>query len=267
MILLFAGFTIAPLLQSDEEQPVVAGPHKAEQAEARDGSRVFHPRHFRQDVFDFSARRVRAFEGSCVGKLEMHEKIALIFVGQKARWDPVAEETGRESEAHEQDQGHRALVNESPRKTDIAIRGALEDAVEPIEETAEQPVALLFRPEHQCRKGRTESERVECRKNHRDRDRDRELLIEPPGNSRYERRRHEHRRENQRNAYHRPGDFFHRFQSCCFGRQTFFDVALHRLDHHDGVVYHQADRQHQAEQRERVDRESEHGKEDECTDQ
>ena len=48
-----------------------------------------------------------------------------------------------------------------------------------------------------------------------------------------------------------------------FGSHALFDVPLHRLHHDDGIVHHQADRQHQSEQRQRVDGESEHREEHE----
>ena len=57
------------------------------------------------------------------------------------------------------------------------------------------------------------------------------------------------------------------FKAACFGRHAFFDVPLHGLHHDDGVVHHQSDRQHQSEQRERVDGESEQREEDERADQ
>ena len=44
-------------------------------------------------------------------------------------------------------------------------------------------------------------------------------------------------------------------------------MVLHRLDHHDGVVHHEPDSQHQAEERERVDREAQEGEEHEGADQ
>ena len=43
------------------------------------------------------------------------------------------------------------------------------------------------------------------------------------------------------------------FSVASFGRHPLLDVMLHGLDHHDGVVHHQADGQHQAEERQRVD--------------
>ena len=51
------------------------------------------------------------------------------------------------------------------------------------------------------------------------------------------------------------------------GRQPRGDVALHVLHHHDGVVDHDADRQHEPEQRQIVQRESEHRHQEERPDQ
>ena len=45
------------------------------------------------------------------------------------------------------------------------------------------------------------------------------------------------------------------------------DVVHDRLDHDDRVVHHDADREHEAEHRQRVDREAEQREEDECADQ
>ena len=51
------------------------------------------------------------------------------------------------------------------------------------------------------------------------------------------------------------------------GRSPLLQVFLHRLDHHDGVVHHQARGQHQAQQGELVDREAEDLDEGEGADQ
>ena len=49
----------------------------------------------------------------------------------------------------------------------------------------------------------------------------------------------------------------HRLQRRVARREARLDVALDVLDHDDGVIDHDADGQHQAEQRQRVDREAE----------
>ena len=52
-----------------------------------------------------------------------------------------------------------------------------------------------------------------------------------------------------------------------FGRQAVVDVVLNRLDHDDGIVDDQSDRQHEAEQRQRIDGKPKQRKERECADQ
>ena len=42
------------------------------------------------------------------------------------------------------------------------------------------------------------------------------------------------------------------FKVASFGRHAFPDMVFNRLDHHDGVIHHQADGQDQAEKRQRV---------------
>ena len=51
------------------------------------------------------------------------------------------------------------------------------------------------------------------------------------------------------------------------GDKPLLDVVLHDLDDHDGVVHHQADGQHQAEERQRVDGEAEQREQRERADQ
>ncbi len=45
------------------------------------------------------------------------------------------------------------------------------------------------------------------------------------------------------------------------------DVVLDRFDHHDGVIHHQADGEHQAEKRQGVDGKTEQGKQGKRADQ
>ena len=50
-------------------------------------------------------------------------------------------------------------------------------------------------------------------------------------------------------------------------RHPFFDVTLDRFHDDDCVIHHQPDRQHQSEERERVDREAEQREQHKCADQ
>ena len=105
-----------------------------------------------------------------------------------------------------------------------------------------------------------ERKRVERGENNGDGNRHCELLIKSSSNSGNEGRGHKYSGENQRDSYHRAGEFFHCFESCVLWSQPLLDVALHPLDHHDGVVDYQPNRQYQTKERKRVDGKTEEGK-------
>ena len=82
-------------------------------------------------------------------------------------------------------------------------------------------------------------------------------LLSRPGMPPMNADRHEHGRENQGDGDDRPRDFLHRLERGVPRAMPVLDVMLDRFDHDDRVVDHQSDRQHQSEQRQRVDRKSE----------
>ena len=83
-------------------------------------------------------------------------------------------------------------------------------------------------------------------------------LVQRPGDAADERHRHEHRAEHEHDGDQRAADLAHRLvrrlaRAAGAPRHDALDV----LDHDDRVVHHDADREHQPEQRQRVDREAE----------
>ena len=121
-----------------------------------------------------------------------------------------------------------------------------------------QPVLrLVVALEQQRRQRRRQRQRIDGRDHGRDRDRQRELLVELPGEAGDEGERHEHRDQHHRDRDDRARDLAHRLIGGVARRQPALDVALDVLDHDDGVVDDDADREHQAEQAERVDGEAE----------
>ena len=93
------------------------------------------------------------------------------------------------------------------------------------------------------------------------------MPVEEPGDAAGERQRNEDRSEDDRHAHHRRGDLLHRREGRVLGREPLLDVAFDRLHHHDRVVDHQADGEHQPEQGQRVDGEAQERKENERPDQ
>jgi hypothetical protein len=94
---------------------------------------------------------------------------------------------------------------------------------------------------------RAQAKRIESGDHDRHRDGHRELLIEPAGDARNKRRRHEHGGENQRDRDYRPGDLFHGLKGRIPRRQSLLDVVLDGFDHDDRIVHYEADRQHKPE--------------------
>ena len=110
--------------------------------------------------------------------------------------------------------------------------------------------------ERRAQRGR-EDQRDDHRQRHRRGDGDRELPVDDAGRPAEEGHRQEHRGQHHRDADQRAGDLGHRLARGLLRRQAFLGHhALHVLHDDDGVVDQQADRQHDAEHGQRVDREA-----------
>jgi len=116
----------------------------------------------------------------------------------------------------------------------------------------------MGRPQDQRAKGRRKRQRTDGGQGHGYGERQGELLVESAGDPAHEGDGHENRNEHQGDGHHRPGHFGHgRLGGLARRQLVVVDLVLHRLHHHDGVVHHDADGKHQAEQGQRVDRKAE----------
>ena len=154
---------------------------------------------------------------------------------------------------------------DAPDHADVAVGCRIEEAIErakqPAERAIEQARGQIFwrtvrMQEHGGERG-AERERIERGNHGGDRDRDRELPIKLPGQARDEADRDEHRAQHERDRDDRTAHLVHRFARGVTRRKSERDVALDVLDDDDRIVHDDADRQHQTEERERVDREAE----------
>ena len=136
---------------------------------------------------------------------------------------------------------------------------ALEAAIERIEAAIERiaPLGRYRWTQPHRRLRRLERRRIDGGKQRRCRDHQRELRIHAPGQARQERRRQEHRHQNQRDADNRAEQLIHGLDCRIMAAHALLDIMRGALDHHDGVVDHDADRQHDREQRGEVHREAE----------
>ena len=106
----------------------------------------------------------------------------------------------------------------------------------------------VVRPQKNRGEGGTQGERDKARNHSRSSDGGRELLEEQTRDARDKGRGHEHSAEGQRDGDERGGYFAHRLMRRLARRHAIGHAALDVLDHDDGVVDHDAHRQHQAKQ-------------------
>jgi hypothetical protein len=88
------------------------------------------------------------------------------------------------------------------------------------------------------------------------RQRQRELGEQAPGTARREGQRRIHRHQRHGHGDDRETHLARTLERRLEGRHALLDVPVDVLQHHDGIVHHQADRQHQRQQRQRVDAET-----------
>ncbi|MCY1406143.1 hypothetical protein D9M71_214010 [compost metagenome] len=247
---------LAPVLQRHEGHPGVAAGTEGEDVETGEGDHVLHRRVLHQFLGDragefFGAGQRRRWRQE-VGV----EHIALVLVRHQRAGHPPEEDDQQCDHPAEQRQANQRTLEEELHPGAIAIGHALEEAVEPAERRRRLSMGGL---EHQGAEGRRQGQRDDAGNHHRYRNGDRELLVHLPRQAAEEAHRDEHRTEHQHDGDDRPGHLLHgldgRFaRADLLGRHHPLDV----LDHHDGVVDHDADGQHHAEQRQQVDGESEH---------
>ena len=259
--------SLLPRLELNEIEGVIAGVDPRDQAEADDGIEgqdAFGPGEQRVDLArDF----VGALDRGGWRKLDIDKAIAVVLFRQEARGQSAAQEPGSGGKQQEDRDTDDRLPNEAATHARVPARRSLQEGVEPTEDAREPSPVLAARAKQHGGQSRRQRQRVERGDHHGHGDRDRELLIEAALNARHEADRHEHRGQNQRDRDDRAGHLLHRCQGRLARAHAFLDVPLHRFDDDDRIVDDQADREHEPEQRQRVDREAEQRKHRERADE
>ena len=215
----------------------------------------------------FTTPSVRSSE-EAGGSWTLSMKMPMSSSGTNPAGSALPERPGRQRCQHHHPDGQRiALAGRRLRPVHVCAGRHLEHLVEAAVEGAERPSGRLGRLEDHRAERRRQAQGQERRQQHRDGDGEGELLVQSSGEAAQQRHRHEHGRQNERDRHHRPRHLLHGLDGRIVRRFPMLDVVDHRLDHHDGVVHHDADRQHQAEHGEGVDREAEQREEDEGADQ
>ncbi|KWT85151.1 hypothetical protein APY03_3954 [Variovorax sp. WDL1] len=232
--------------------------------QAREGQRPFDVRVLRHDVAHAADHLVRAVQRGAVGQLGKADQVLLVLARHEAVGHGLEQAEGQ-ADQREVQRHHQRLARQHPaHAAAVGLRAAMEEPVEATEEPSEGAVhaagqrilGRIVALEQQRRECRRQRQRVDGRDHGGDRDGHRELPIELAGEPADEGQRNEHGHQRERDGDDGPGHFPHRTVGGIAWRQARLDVALHVLHHHDGVVHHDADGQHQPEKRERIDREA-----------
>ncbi len=265
---MFFGFlALGPILERDEEEGAVGIRHLAQQAIADDGAHVLDARRRLDQFFGLAGDLRGALQRRGIGKLDSGKEITLVFIGQEAGGYDFAEEADAHGDGRQEDETNEASADGDPADTDVTAGHPGKHPVEAVVELLQRAAALHLRLEQHGAKRRAQRQRVERRDDHRDGDGDRELLVELAGDAGNEGGRHENRSQDHGDCDHRTGDLFHGPELRFLGRHAMLDMVLDRLDDDDGIVNYQTDGQHQAKQRQRIDREAEQREEHESADQ
>ena len=112
---------------------------------------------------------------------------------------------------------------------------------------------VRFRAEKVCPKGRAEGQGDKGGDGDRTGQGDGELPKENARGSTLESDGKKDHDEAGGDGEHGPGDFLHRKNTGLEGRHALLDVTHDVLEHHDGVIYHDANGQHEGEECENID--------------
>ncbi len=206
-----------------------------------------HARDRPHDAFDLLDHALGAVEGDALGKTHGGKNRALVLVRQKALWGAAEQQRrGCYRPGNDRDADDRH-AHQPAHHPDIALAGAVDGA----QHVAHRTARLLAVLEQHPTKRRTQGERIEGGDQHCDRDRDRELAEELSADPGDEGHRHEHREQDKRDGDDRAGDLGHRLLAGLRHGELrmFLHHPLDVLDHDDGVVDHDADGEHEREQR------------------
>ncbi|MNF32813.1 hypothetical protein D3C84_136120 [compost metagenome] len=259
-------------LERGEDNAAVGAVGKAVDRQPRERHGVGHARLLEGNFRHLLDHSFRAVEAGGIRQLGKGHQVLLVLGRYETSRGSGEAQPRQSHEAGIQHQGDTAAANDPRHRADITMAGTVEEAVERAEQPAaeqlvEEPGEAVLRCvvvlEQDCGQGRRQRQRVERRDHRGDGNGQGELLVELPRQTGDERRRYEHRAQYQRRGDDRAGHFAHGALGGFDRRQAQADIPFDVLHHHDGVVHNDTDGQHQAEQRQGVERETEqvhHGK-------
>ena len=266
----------AEVLERDENDAAVGAVGEAVDRQAREGHGVFHARMLAGDFAHALDHHFGAIERRRVWQLGEGHQVLLVLLRHEAGRSAGETQVAEHQQAAVDQHGDAATTQHATHGADVAVAGALEHAIERGEQPATEQLVEptregIFRRvvilEQDGGQGRRQGQRVDGRNHRGNGDGQRELLVELARKTGDEGRRHEHRAQHQGGGDDGTSHLLHGLASGLDRRFAQGDVALDVFHHHDGVVHHDTDGQHQAEQRQGVEREAEHVHDREGADQ
>ena len=176
----------------------------------------------------------------------------MILFGQEALRRSAEKKHGSRQDAEDEDEAKARDANEPAHDRGETVANPI-DAAEHVAHGSACRLAAL----HQYRaQRRAQRQRVERRDQHRDRHRDRELAEQLATDAGNEGDGHENGKQHERDGDDRRGDLGHGLLGRLGHRELglLLDHALDILDHDDGIIDHDADGEHQRQQRHGIGR-------------
>ena len=215
--------------------------------QAEHGVDVFVRCHCR---FHFLHHLVGAFQRRSFWQDHGANVVALVFVRHQGAGNDFEQNTGQHAHGQEQGNTQHAALQEEGNARGVVAGQVVEAAVEPIEEGI---FALHIGLQEHRAQGRCQGQRNHAGQHHGNRDGDRELAVQLTRQTAQECHGNEGRAQHQHNRDHRAGHFAHGLDGSVHRRHVFFvHQALNVFQHHNRVIHHDTNRQHHAEQRQRV---------------
>ena len=237
-----------PILEPDEAQTDILP--LSQETEAGHHHHPLHRRILPDDLVHLLQDLAGPLHGGPWGQLDDGVGIALVLLRQETGRQLGQEVAGQRHQGDEGDHPPRGVADGLGHTTQIGPGHPVVGTVE----ATQEPVRPMDRPQQARAQGRGEAQGHEGGDAHGDDDGERELAVDDPHAPAHQGHGNEDRRQHQGHGDHRPGDLVHTLAGRLDRRQALLDhEPLHVLHHHDRIVHHQADGQHQTEQAQYVD--------------
>ena len=247
--------------QGKEHHTGVGGVGELQCVQAGKCHGVGHTFGFHGDVGDFLEQLIGTLQGGPFRQFHARHQIELVLDGDEARRHRLEHQPGTRQQQRVYHKHRTAPAQGAGHATLILLGAGVEEAVKGPEQPTKQRVDHTLQPilggavrfQQHRRQRRRQGQRIDGGNYRGNGNGHRKLPVELAGNPGEERHGNEHGAQHQTDRNDRARDLLHGLMSRRQRFQAFLDVTLDVLHHHDGVVHHDTDREHQAEQRQGID--------------